>query len=475
MSLFPKISRGAKPKVGSAAAKRGAPKLELLEDASGTKALAFGLSWAFIATAGGRDEALKRARAAGASHYIYRGQQLGMGTLDAAEAASLKVFPAAHVAAKHLPGNAICALSIGVGEYWIAAISNGNPTSTDLFLQEADDAAALEHVRQIAAKVYPGGAPSVYTNIQGSGIDDARSYSADDLFDALVSESETLQQLPKQSASIPKPVLIGAVVVMVIGGIHEGYDWWQQKQRAKAALLQANSEVDPAQAWAQALSAWESGKAAADGYGLLLARNQLVHVPVRWDGWVLGTASCQAGAPGGGATGFQRSWTCQAQYTRGPSATVNRQMAKVLPAGWQVQFTPLNGLLVTWSFMQPARPLSVPALPKADYFKVEVASRLQEILPALASDVPYTFVPVDIPAPKKRDGTALPTPPEAQGITVAAISVKAPMRSIDALIKANVAATWQAITISYDNQDPKGSLKASSVMAEAKGEMYARN
>ena len=33
MSLFPRISLGAKTKSGSAAAKRGAPKLELLEDA----------------------------------------------------------------------------------------------------------------------------------------------------------------------------------------------------------------------------------------------------------------------------------------------------------------------------------------------------------------------------------------------------------------------------------------------------------
>jgi hypothetical protein len=119
--------------------------------------------------------------------------------------------------------------------------------------------------------------------------------------------------------------------------------------------------------------------------------------------------------------------------------------------------------------------LKLAELPKAEFYKVEIASRLQELLPALASDVSYTFTPVEIPAPKGKDGTAIPAPQEVQGIASASLVVKVPMRNVDALIKADVSADWQEIRLVYDNQEPKGALKASAVMAEAKGEMYARN
>lgn len=473
------LTFGRKDKA-SAGGKKAAPRLELVFDETNTRALAFGVQWRSIATAGGRDEAVKLARQVGATHYIFRGQQLGLGALngaDAASAASARIYPAAAVAARHMVGNAICALRIQPGEYWIAAVANGAPTSTDLFLQGIDDAQALERVRQVASQVYAGAQaePAVYTNIDGSGIEGVKAYSDEDLFQALVSGSEVLAPLPKAGASIPKPVLIAAAAVAVLLVGQQANQWWTKKKAREAAMLADSSEIDPAQAWAQEIANWEASRAAANGYGLLEARDQLTRLPVRWEGWSLTTAVCRAASLSVANGTAQRSWTCAADYTRSRVGSVNRKMASILPAGWVVSFTPLNGLRVSWNFVQPARPLKLADLPKADFYRVEVASRLQVLQPALAGDVSYTFAPVDIPPPRKKDGTAFPPPPEVQGLTSAAVVVKGPMRSMDALIKADVAANWQEISITYDNQEPKGALNASSLMAEAKGEMYARN
>jgi len=458
--------------------KKSAPQLELLEDGPPTtKALAFGLQWRSIATAGGRDEAVKLARQAGASHYLFRGQQLGIGVITEAAALNVRIYPAAPVAARHMAGNAICALRIADGEYWIAAVANGSPTSTDLFLQGLDDAEALERVRQISSQVFSGvhTAPTVYTNIDGSGIEGSKPWSPEDLFQALVSGSETLQPLPKAGNALPKPVLVvaGAVAVLLVG--QQANDWWTKRKAQQQALLASSSETDPAQAWAEAIAAWESSKAAANGFGLLEARDQLTRLPVRWEGWVLNTATCRAAPINAGNGSAQRSWSCQAQYIRARQGSVNRKMATVLPKDWSVNFTPLNGMTAGWSFVQSVKQIKLAELPKADYYKVEVASRLQELLPALASELTYAFAPLEIPPPKKKDGTALTPPAEAQGLSAATVVVKAPMRSIDALIKADVAANWQEISINFDNQEPRGALTASSLMAEAKGEMYAKN
>lgn len=460
-----------------AAGKKAAPRLELLHDHTGTRALACGVQWRSIATAGGRDEAIKIARFNGATHYHYRGQQLGMGVLPADDPTTTRIYPAAVVAARHMVGNAICALRVGDGEYWIAASANSAPTSTDLFLQGVDDADALARVRQIIAQMYAGvqPAPAVYTNIDGSGIEGAKPYTPEALFDALASEPEVLQPVPKGGASIPTPVLIAGVVMIVLLGGQQASQWWSKRKAAEEAGLAGSSEVDPAQAWAEAITQWEQGKAAANGYALLAARDHLNRLPVRWEGWVLNAASCRAAPVVVNGSAMQRAWTCQAQYTRPSTASVNRHMAEILPPEWVVNFSPLNGMMVSWNFNEPARQLKLVDLPKAQFFKIEVASRLQALLPAMAADISYSFAPTEVPAPKREDGTAFPPPPEVQGLALAPIVVKAPMRSMDALIDADVAATWQEISITYDNQEPKGALKASSVMAEAKGEMYARN
>lgn len=481
----PKASKPPKAAKGRGKARAGklaAPPLELLLDATESRLLAFGVQWRAIATAGGRDEAEKMARQQGATHYLYRGQQLGTGVVpDPAQVGGRRIYPAAAVAARHMVGHAVCLLRIEEGAYWIAVTANGAPTSRDLFLHAPDDAAALEHARQVIAQTFEGlSSPgAVYTNIEGSGIEGVKPFGLDDLFDALVSESSVLQPVPKTAAKVPKPILYAVLAGCALLLVNKAWDYWEAKRRAQQASMTHVAAVDSVAAWAQAVATWEAGKSAADGAGLFEARNQLMGLPVKWDGWTLSTATCTAGTPMPGAVAEggvgSRTWNCSAQYNRGPTGVVNRQMATLVPQGWRVTFTPLTGVTVGWSFIQQARAFKLADLRKRDYFMVEVASRLQALIPALAGDVGFTFTPVSLPAPKKDDGTALDTPPELQTIASSSLVVRAPVRTVDALINADIPADWQEFTITYDKQEPKGDTNASSVMAMVRGDLYARD
>lgn len=486
-SPAPKAPKVKPPKAAKARGKAGAgklaaPPLELLLDATESRLLAFGVQWRAIATAGGRDEAEKMAKQQGATHYLYRGQQLGTGIVpDPAQVAGRKIYPAAAVAARHMVGHAVCLLRIDEGAYWIAVTANGAPTSRDVFLHAPDDAAALEHARQVIAQTFAG-LPSpgaVYTNIEGSGIDGVKPFGLDDLFDALVSEASVLQPVPKGSAKVPKPILYATLALCGLVLVNKVWDYWTAARRAQQASGAQIAAVDPVAAWAQAVATWEAGRAAADGAGLLEARNQLMRLPVKWDGWTLSTARCTAGTPTAGAVAGHESssrvWSCSAQYNREPAGAVNRELATLVPQGWSVTFTPLTGVTVGWTFAQPTRAFKLADLRKRDYFVVEVASRLQALIPALAGDVGFTFTPVTIPAPKKEDGTALDTPPHLQTIAGSSLMVRAPLRTVDALIDADIAADWQELTIAFDKQEPKGDTNASSVMATVRGELHAKD
>lgn len=469
---LPFLKRGARSS-GAGSSKR--PPLELLVHANGRKALACGVQWRTVATSGGRDDAVKLARAAGATHYVFRGQQVGMGSMPNSTDASLLVFPAAVVAGRQHVGTAISALRVAPGEYWIAATKDGSPTSADMFLIDLDDAAALERVRDLQQQFGGPDQVSVYTNIEHHGIEGAKSLSPEDMLDYPLGEADVLKPLPRSGATIPKPVLgFVALAALVLLG-QKGWQMYEQARLARLAASTQAAEIDPAQAWAQAISTWEAGVAAPAPDALAAVRVALNQLPLEWDGWRMGQAACNAGPVNAAASPSARAWNCKASYTRTKTGSFNRDMGRSLPAGWSVHFTPLNGMDLTWSVQQTADTIKVGALRKSEFFVIEMASRLQRLMPALAGDVPFAFVPVEIPAPRKADGTALPPDPQAQGIRQAVISVKAPLRSIDALIAANVEADWTSLTVVYDAQEPKGGIKSSALMAEARGTMYARN
>jgi hypothetical protein len=479
MALFPKRDRNSSGKRSAASA------LELVyESDASNRALAIGVRWKRIASAGGRQDAWRIAREASASHAVFQGQQLGMGVMPQGVDRSTRVYPAALIAARHLGGNNLVALRIDAGFYWICETHSGQPTDVDEVLHGVDDAAVLARIRQLIERNAALGGPiPLHTNIEDTGLP-TRSLELSDLFGSVLTDADQIAPLPKATPSIPKPVLVaGGVVVLVLAGQHglKKYEMWQ---RAKELAARQAEMVDPTQAWNEAIATWERGVAAPDSRGLMAVRAELDKLPVEWLGWRLERADCSAAQ----FNGSMRTWTCQASYKRGPLGVTNQQLVSKIPAGWSAVWLPLGALRVSWTVQQPARQIAVAQLRKPEFFNIEVASRIQEIASAVGPDLSFVFAPVVIPAPKQQDGSAIPADPRAAGLQSAALVIKAPLRSLDALMASEVEASFKSLSLIYaaeaesdmksspssDAADLSKKIKTSALQVEVKGDLYAK-
>lgn len=472
----------------SPSAKRStASVLELVyESEASNRALAIGVRWKRIASAGGRQDAWRIAREASASHAVFQGQQLGMGAMPQGVDRSTRVYPAALIAARHLGGNNLVALRIDAGFYWICETHSGQPTDIDEVLHGVDDAAVLARIRHLIERNAALGGPiPVHTNIEDTGLP-TRSLELSDLFGSVLTDADQIGPLPKASTSVPKPLLVALGVAMLVLVGQQGlkkYELWQQGK--DLASSQATT-VDPAQAWTEAISLWERGVVAPDARGLTVVRAELDKLPVEWDGWRLDRAEC-------GATHFNgavRTWSCQAAYKRGAYGVTNQQLLSKVPSGWSVVWLPIGAMRVSWTVQQPARQIVVAQLKSPEFFNIDVASRIQEIASVVGPDLSFAFAPVAIPAPKQLDGTAIPADPRVAGLQSASLVIKAPLRAIDALMSSEIEASFKSLSLVYsveaeaDAKAPSSSsadvadlsrrLKTSALQVEVKGDLYAK-
>lgn len=453
--------------------------VELTFDQNEKNALAFGLQWRSLVTNDARQTGIGMARAQGATHYLFRGQQIGFGVVEAKYSLHLaggaSIFPAAQVAARMFGGDGLFVLRVSEGEYWLALIRNGSPTSSDAFLANSNDHEALTLARaQIAEISSENASIVVYTNLENHALPGTvRFTSIEDILIGASHNEDRLQPMPKAEMSIPMPLLmvIGVSLLTMVG--KQGMDWWADKKRMELAALNRVDKEDPAITWARALAEWEATKLAPNVNGLVTAREALGALPVIWDGWLLRVAKCTAAPLGSPAA--VRPWTCSATYGRSNSASkYNRDMAPAIPKGWSVVFTPLQTMQVSWSLEQAIAPLVIAELKPPSFHNIETSSVFQSLLPALGTDMSFSFVPVTIPVPLDAEGLALPPDKLASSLREAVINISAPLRSIDVIAERNIPADWTSIGISV-GQGLTPNLKASAIAAEITGIIYAKN
>lgn len=455
--------------------------VELTFDHNEKNALAYGLQWRSLVTSNARATGLKMAKSAGATHFLFRGQQIGFGVVDTKYNMHLSggtaIFPAAQVAARMFGGDGLFVLRVAEGEYWLALIRNGSPTSSDTFLSNSNDHDALALARVLGNDIADEKAAIVvYTNLENHGMPGmVRVTSVEDILIGASNNEDRLQAMPKAGLSIPKPVLIVAGIGIALMAGKQGLDWWANKKRMELAALNRVTKEDPAVSWARAIAAWEATQLSPNVDGLVMARDSLGLLPVFLDGWVLGVSSCTA-APLEPAAKV-RPWSCSASYDRvNSSSKYNRDMAQAFPKSWSVVFTPLRTMQVSWSLEQAVTPLVIANLKPTAYHNVETSSVFQSLLPALASDMSFAFVPVTIAPPLDAEGQPVPPPPDgvASSLRQAVISLKSPLRSIDFITEKNIPADWASITISVGSGATPG-LKSSALNAEITGVIYAKN
>ncbi|CAN7785126.1 type 4b pilus protein PilO2 [Variovorax sp. LjRoot175] len=442
------------------------------------------MSWRAVASrSSGRQDAIKIARGGGATHLISTLQQFGYGLVPASAAPEgTTVFAAARVAARQHGGDAIYALKLfsDSNEYWFAVIRGGQPSSIDRIIMSDNDMELIEAARQeIENGVEDNVAYTIFTNLEDHDLSDkARSLTAADLLLAATGEEDVLQPLPKKSGQIPTPVIavVGVAVLVAFG--NKGSSLYKEKERQRLARLSQSAEEPPEQAWARATKAWADAHRAADPQGLAAVRVSLGSVPLVWGGWDLQSATCNAAPPvvpqpGAAAQGDQR-WGCAATYTRSQVGHLNREMKENIPAGWTVQYRGLDTIVASWNASQASQPFKYEALRSIETHMVETVSRLQRLQPAFGQVGDLTFVPVEITPPRKGDGTAVPMVPSVPQLRAATFTLKAPLRSVDALIDAGVEADWQQISMYFKRADgEKVDLKSSALTADIKAVIYA--
>lgn len=453
-------------------------------DENEPKAIAFGVSWRAVASrSSGRADAVKIARSGGATHLISTLQQFGYGLVPSDVPAGTKVFAAARVAARQHGGDAIYALKVYEGEYWFAVVRGGQPSSIDRVIVADNDMELLEAVRgEIANGLEDDVTYTVFTNVEDHDIGDrVRGLTAQDLLLSAMTEDDVLQPLPKKTGQIPTPVIAVVGIAAVVGIGNKGWTMYQEKERQRLARLEMSAEEAPEVAWGRVTKAWADAHRQADPKGLAAVRVSLGELPTNWGGWDLVNASCNvsgASVPVAGASAAasaSQRWICTAQFSRGPTGRVNREMKELVPAGWSIQYRGLDTIIANWSVTQSALPFRYEALRPIDFHMVETISRLQKLHPAFSQVGDLTFVPVEYTAPRKKDGTVMPMPPSVQQMRSASFSLKAPLRSVDALIDAGVDAEWQQINVYFKRADgEKVSITTSALTADIKGVIYAK-
>ena len=453
---------------------------ELIFDHAGKKALAFGLQWRSIVTSDARKSGIAMARAQDATHYLFRGQQIGFGVIDAKNNSQLSagatVYPAAQAAARQYGGDALFVLQVSPGDYWIALIRNGSPTSLDLFLVNSDDSQAIADAKSNLAVIAGDDARmTIYTNLENHGFSGVvKPASIHDILLAASNNEDRLLVMPKVQMSIPKPVLavLGLGALLLVG--QQGVKWWEAKKRAELAAQNRVATEDPAVVWARIVAEWEATKVRPGAEGILAARESIGRLPVLWSGWTLSNAKCTAVPLTQPAK--VRTWSCSANYERASvSAKLNREMVPAIPKDWVVSFTPLKGMQVSWSLEQQVTPLQIAELKPTLFHSVDTSSQFQTLAPAFSQDFRFDFIAVNIPAPKQEDGTALPPDPVASSLREAGLNVRGPLRTVDALIARGIPADWDSVGITFSVSNPTFSINSSAVSAEVSGVIYAKN
>jgi hypothetical protein len=459
--------------------------LELLANAEETQQLAFGLQWTSIVSSGGKDAASKLAKQRGASHFVFRNQQVGFGYIDTKKnplKAGVPVYPAALVAAIQYGGDALFAVKIGEGEYWLAEIRNDQPTSLDRFIFAENDATILAEAEQIVtAATSQDFSYQIYTNLVAHNFASARSTSAEDLFLAAMSESAKLEVLPKAtSINFPKPVWVAIAVGGVVLAAHQAWQWKERNDAQQRAELAAQtSDLPPEQAWQQAMAAWQATRAAPSPAGYQVARASLGQVPVIWDGWYLEGASCKAGDVVAGQAPH-RVWSCTATYERSKIGTFNTSMVNQIPRDWSVSFLPLNKMAVSWTLKQPVTNIDVTRFQTVQSHLVQTVSKLQELTSAFSAAPQIAFTPLDVPAPKKAsDGTAYPPDPAVSALVKSSVVIKAPLRSVDRAAASDLPIDYTSVSLTAKrtlglSESVTDQLSKSAIDAEVTGVLYAK-
>ncbi|PUE27893.1 hypothetical protein B9Z39_09120 [Limnohabitans sp. JirII-29] len=460
--------------------------LQFLQSANGSRTLVLGLNWRAILISGGVNSALEKARQAGATHYCMVGvQTVAYGKVPSNKNQALipeKAYPAALLASRMTSSEGFFALTLSSTEVWVVAIRNGRPHGFDEVLIDPSGNLAGLTRDWLLTKTDQCASASVYTDVD-IGLMDVKPQpcSLASLMSSTAMASDILRVLPPSSwltkIQIPKPVMQLGGVVVVLWLSNYAYELWNAhaKEQAEVALavLQKQSD-DPILRWRQVLDELSASHVDPNAENFSEVRKRLGQLPANWKNWKLLSAYCKAQS----VVARKQTWNCSASY--GPQTSVdvatNLELNAAAPEGFKAKFVTMKQASLEWSVTGNVQPLNISKLPTRQVHLLDTTSLLQRYSPVMSSVSEVVFTSLKVTPPKTSLGTEIIKPANLYVPSEAPLTIRGPLRTIDALVQRDLSAEWRAISFSYIEGGIDKDRPLSSVLeAQLDGVLYAKD
>jgi hypothetical protein len=203
-------------------------------------------------------------------------------------------------------------------------------------------------------------------------------------------------------------------------------------------------------------------------------RERLGQLPANWKNWKLLSAHCKAQPVAAG----RQIWNCFASY--GPQdsagAATNLELNAAVPEGFQAKFISMKQAALEWSVSRDVKPLKLNQLPSRQVHGLETTSLLQRYAPVMSSESELVFTSFKVTPPKTSLGLSIAMPANLILPSEAPLTIRGPLRTIDAFVQRGLSAEWRAISLSYTEAGmDTGSPLSSALNAQLDGVLYAKD
>lgn len=437
-----------------------------------------GLQWQTVLGTDLHTRARRKARAAGATHWVHAGgraESVGMAWLPSRAPALARrtvAHAGAQLFARSMPaGIYVLAWALDDGRYWVAMARDGQVLGNgDAILPSREEALAVLHRARMrfgdslrclgaAAELLPAAADE----------DPIRRRAMDlPALAAMASAASLLQPVRVALYRLPAPVI--GLLLMALAGVAV-QTWWRAQGVADApefrgALEQQGAPhvlVDAQAEWSLAIARQTAGLSAVTPRGLQQLWAALGRLPVMQSGWGLQRMHCDfSGA----------EWRCTASYRRLSRHALARGFTNTLPPHWRLHWDALDSVQADFIVSADASALPLTASASAPPGLLPAADALQPLRPLLRRVDVGRAGPLALVAPLDANGVPLPRPVRLEVPVQRPVTLEGPWRSI--VVAAPALATgiaWQRVEIDVQLAAQAG-LATSTFMASLYGVSY---
>lgn len=441
--------------------------------------IVLGMQWHTILGGDLAAQARRRARRAGATHWVHAGGRAeSVGTIRLARrilaAGRLGIAREAHSGAqlfarRNPSGIHAAAWRLEGGRCWLALVRDGQvlgngdtvfetPAQAGLALQAAQArfGSALQCTHEAAALLSPDPAPGSQAAAETPDLSVLASSAT---------AASALQRVPLGGRWLLLPAA-GLCGVLAMAA------WWRATQTWTPPVLPAADspsvaelEAEGVRQWQRAIDAFLQGAKVPGQQSLDALWLAIGELPVQPAGWLLEGAQCDAASGSG--------WHCAVRYKRLNRLAGNEGFMAIVPGAWQMNWTSLDEVTARFRLAAPAHGLdsvTLASTPRLRFFPD--ADALQRIRAAFGRVDVGPAQPVPIAIPRDAAGKELPRPPDIALPQQRTIELQGPLRSL-VLIGPSLTAriAWTRLSLRIDPAAAV-SLRSSVLLATLSGVSY---